>query len=658
MVHRDYGVGRVEGLKHLDVDGATGEFLEIAYDNQQKLWLPVTQLGCLQPHQGGVALSTMGSRVWQKSYQRAQKRAYDTAARLLDINARRLLAGVSGHRPDEAMLAQFSDNFVYQETPDQQQAMEQVLADLCADTPMDRLIIADVGFGKTEVAMRACAAAVFSGKQAAVLAPTTLLAEQHYQVFSDRFAYFPTTVERLTRVVSAAHKRQLLTDLAAGKIDIIIGTHALLQRGIRYKRLGLVIVDEEHRFGVRDKEKLKDARAGVDILSLSATPIPRTLAMALNSIRDISIISTPPAARLPVKTMVLPFLRAVIVEACERELARGGQVFFVHNEIRTIEQMREQMSSWLPRARIGVAHGDMSPVQLEYEMLRFLRREVTILLCTIIVESGLDIGGANTIIVNRADKMGLSRLHQLRGRVGRAGQQAYAYFLLPEDGVAGEPAQQRLHALQQHAALGSGFLLSLRDLEIRGSGEVLGERQSGDIEAVGCTLYHSMIKAAVSRMRADGNAPIEDVEAIIKLPEAVYLPASYIASPTERMQYYRRLAACADAPGIADICAEWRDRFGVLPRSATLLRDSHLLRLLAQTASIERLVVGKDARVTLTLRDNPRCMHALMDRIQAGVCQPVSAQAVRLTINAEDDLCTQVAQVLNFVGALVAGVQC
>ena len=631
VVHREYGVGRALGLKNLTIGGDAGEFLEIEYADSQRLWLPVTQLHWLQRHHGGATLSKMGGASWRKTMRRAARRAYDAAARMLDINARRVAARPSGIFPDEALLARFISRFAHEETPDQEKAAAAVLADMRVAKPMDRLVAADVGFGKTEIAMRAAAAAAFAGTQTAILAPTTLLAEQHYTTFSNRFADFPVRIGKLTRMTPAADRRALLAALANGDMDIVVGTHALLQKGVAYKRLGLAVIDEEHRFGVRHKERFKNMRADVDLLALSATPIPRTLSMALGGVRDISIISTPPSSRLPVKTLLAPFSRGAVVEACDRELLRGGQVFFIHNEIRSIEAMALRLGEWLPRARVLIAHGGMSATQLEGGMRKFLRREADILLCTTIVESGLDIANANTIVINRADRMGISRLHQLRGRVGRAGVQAYAYFLAPEDGVVTTAADKRLLAAEKHSALGGGFFLSMRDLELRGAGEILGERQSGDLEAVGYATYQNMINAAARRIRGEQELDT-DIEATVRFAAAAMLPPTYVSSPNERMRYYRRLAACTADADIRELAAEWRDRFGDMPAAAELLAESHRVRLLARSAAAEEIRINKNGEAVFVFAPDPPCAARLLNRITVGDCLPLSPTSIKLPL--------------------------
>ena len=653
VVHRDYGVGLYAGLAEKTVGGEAGEFLQIQYADNQRLWLPVAQLHLLSPYLGEpAALSKLGSVQWRRARARAEDNAGDTAARLLALNAQRSLGGGTAHCPDEAALASFAGGFYYEETPDQATAMAAVLADMRAQKPMDRLIVADVGFGKTEIAMRAACAAALAGVQTAVLAPTTLLAEQHARTFADRFAGFPVQVASLTRLLAAREKKQILGEIAAGTADIVIGTHALLQPSVRFHRLGLAVIDEEHRFGVRQKEHFKAMRADVDILSLSATPIPRTMAMAMEGIRDISIIATPPPARLAVHTTVAPFSRVRITDACERELLRGGQIYFVHNDIRGLPAMAEQLREWLPAARLIVAHGAMSAAEIENAMRRFVRHDADLLLCTTIVESGLDIANANTMIINRADRMGVSRLHQLRGRVGRAGAQAYALLLTPVMGAATAAGQKRLAAAADYAALGSGLFIAMRDLEVRGAGEMLGERQSGDLAAVGYAMYQKMINSAARRLAGQENPA--DVETVVELPLPALLPADYVPAVGERLRYYCRLSACTQAAAVDAMRLEWEDRFGTLPAAAKRLIMCHHLRLLAGAVQALKVRAGRDHTAMVEFAENPCCRRQLLQQINAGVCRPAAAgNAVVIdNIAAEPLRCGE--QLVDFLRALAA----
>ncbi|MDM5146856.1 transcription-repair coupling factor [Candidatus Persebacteraceae bacterium Df01] len=638
VVHRDYGVGRYLGLTQKTIGNVTEEFLEIEYADSQRLWLPVPQLNLLSPHHGEItALSKLGSNGWKRARAKAEKNARDTAARLLEIHARRAAKDGNVHAPDEQALARFADGFNYEETPDQAKAVREVLEDMRAEKTMDRLVAADVGFGKTEVAMRAACACALSGGQTAVLAPTTLLAEQHARTFTDRFSGFPVRIASLTRLAGSSEKKTLLHDIADGSINIVIGTHALLSPAVNFHQLNLVVIDEEHRFGVRQKEHFKALRADVDILSLSATPIPRTMAMAMDGLRDISIITTPPPSRLTVHTTVAPFSHGLIVDACERELFRGGQIYFVHNEIRTLSGIADQLREWLPEARLVIAHGSMGGLAMEQAMRRFLRHESDILLCTTIVESGLDIANANTIIINRADRMGLSRLHQLRGRVGRGGAQAYALLLTPPEGAATKQGDARLEALTQYESLGGGFFIAMRDLEIRGAGEILGERQSGDINAVGCSMYQKMVNDAVRQLRGDEIAV--HIDSVIDLNTSALLPPDYVRSPHERLRYYHRLSNCENLAAINDVQLEWEDRFGIAPPPARRLITCHRLRLLAGAVEITRLQVMREKTARLEFADNPRCLNQLMAKIAAKECRLAtdSKSVIIENLNVEPD---------------------
>ncbi len=619
VAHRDYGIGRYAGIAERTAGGKLGEFLRIEYAEGQVLWLPAAHLHLLARHYGAAEPSKLGGAKWMRARARAEKNARDTAAKLLDIQARRAAATGAAHSPDETALARFAAGFPHEETAGQAAAMRDVLRDMRGGKPMDRLIAADVGFGKTEIAMRAVCACVLGGRQAAVLAPTTLLAEQHARNFADRFSGMPARIELFSRLAKGKEKKQSLAALADGRADIAIGTHALLQTGTRFHNLGLAVIDEEHRFGVRQKEHFKTLRAAADVLSLSATPIPRTMALAMKGLRDISIIATPPAGRLAARTVAAPFSRELIIDACEREILRGGQIYFVHNEIRTLSALADQLREWLPAAKIAVAHGRMNAAETQRAMRRFVRGEDDMLLATTIVESGLDIAAANTMIINRADCMGAARLHQLRGRVGRAGAQAFAYFLFPPEGAATKKGEKRLDAAVEHGALGDGWHVAMRDLETRGAGEILGERQSGEIAAVGYAMYQKMLNAAVRRLAAGDGAA--DIETIVELQTPARLPADYVHSVGERLRYYRLLSRAADADAVAAVAREWKDRFGALPEAAQILIACHELRLLAAAAdAVQMRANGNTAAVEF--RKNPKCHAALVQKIAAGECRP------------------------------------
>ena len=526
--------------------------------------------------------------------------------------------------------------------------MRDVLNDMRAPRPMDRLIAADVGFGKTEVALRAVCACVLSGRQAAVLAPTTLLAEQHARVFADRFAPLPVRVVSLTRMRGGRERKAELAALANGGAQIAVGTHALLHA--RFQNLGLAVIDEEHRFGVRQKEHFKSVRANADVLSMSATPIPRTLALAMKGFRDISVISTPPPERLAVRTVVAPFSRSVITDACERESLRGGRIYFVHNEIRGLPALAETLREWLPGIKIAVAHGGMDSPSVELAVRSFIRGDCGLLLATTIVESGLDIAAANTIIVNRADWMGAARLHQLRGRVGRGGAQAFAYFLIPPEGAATKKGEKRLAAAEESGSLGGGWHLAMRDLETRGAGEILGERQSGDAAAVGYAVYQKMLNAAVRRLSGEEEAPDGTV---VELPFPALLPAEYVHSPGERLRYYRALAARKTAAEIDAVRDEWADRFGAPPEEAKNLLSSHKLRLLSAAADAVKLRAARGS-AKIEFRENPKCRGVLMRRIAAGKCRPDKDGGAVVVGGLSENPEECVRQLAEFLGGLAA----
>ena len=604
VVHEEHGIGRYMGLVTMDLGGETNEMMLLEYAGEAQLYVPVSQLHLISRYSGqaheNVALHKLGSGSWNKAKRKAAEKARDTAAELLNLYAQR--AAQSGHKFEinELDYQAFADGFGYEETEDQAAAIAAVIKDLTQAKPMDRLVCGDVGFGKTEVALRAAFVAVMGGKQVAVLAPTTLLVEQHAQNFADRFADFPVKVASLSRFNNSKATKAALEGMADGTVDIVIGTHKLVQDDIKFKNLGLVIIDEEHRFGVRQKEQLKRLRANVDILTMTATPIPRTLSMALEGLRDFSLITTAPSRRLAVKTFVKPFSEGSVREAVLRELKRGGQVFFLHNEVDTIENMRERLETLLPEARIGVAHGQLRERELEQVMRDFLQQRFNVLLCSTIIETGIDIPNANTIIINRADKFGLAQLHQLRGRVGRSHHQAYAYLLTPE--YITKDAEKRLDAIAAADELGAGFTLAMQDLEIRGAGEILGEGQSGEMIQVGFTLYTEMLKQAVRDLKKgrqpDLDAPL-GITTEIKLHSPALLPESYCPDIHERLVLYKRLAVCETVQQINAIHEELVDRFGLPEQPVKTLIESHHLRLAAKELGIDAIDATGEA-VTVT----------------------------------------------------------
>jgi transcription-repair coupling factor (superfamily II helicase) len=599
VVHEDYGVGRYLGLTTMDAGGMPAEFLVLEYADGDKLYVPVQALARISRYTGAPAetapLHKLGSDQWSKARAKAAAKIRDAAAELLDVCSRRATRPGYAFSVDEQQLHAFEAGFPFEETADQAAAIQQVIDDLRSPRPMDRVVCGDVGFGKTEVALRAAFVAVQGGKQVAVLAPTTLLAQQHYQTFADRFADWPVKVELLSRFRADAQAKGALAGLADGKVDIVIGTHRLLQPGVRFKDLGLLIIDEEHRFGVRDKERLKALRAEVDVLTLTATPIPRTLNMALGGLRDLSLITTPPAARLSIKTFVSEWNAPVVREACLRELRRGGQVYFVHNAVDTIDAMAQQLAALVPEARIAVGHGQMRERDLEQVMLDFYHRRANLLLCTTIIESGIDVPTANTIIIERADRFGLAQLHQLRGRVGRSHHQAYAYLITPPLNAMTTDAKQRLEAIESLEDLGAGFVLATHDLEIRGAGELLGEGQSGQIQEIGFALYMELLERAVNALRAGKSPELErplhhGPEIDLHVPSL--LPEAYLPDVHARLVLYKRISAVETEAELDDLQAETVDRFGLLPEPAKHLYRIARLRIAAARLEIERLDVS------------------------------------------------------------------
>ncbi len=599
VVHEDHGVGRYLGLQTLTHGGMQTEFLTLEYARGDKLYVPVSSLHLISRYTGAseetAPLHRLGGEQWDRLKRRAAERVRDVAAELLDIYARRAARRGFAFPADGDEYAAFAAAFAFEETPDQQQAIDAVIADMADPKPMDRVVCGDVGFGKTEVAMRAAFMAVHGGKQVAVLVPTTLLAQQHFQNFSDRFADWPVKVESLSRFRTASEQRHVLQGMEDGSIDIVVGTHKLLQPNIRFKNLGLAIVDEEHRFGVRHKEKLKALRSEVDILTLTATPIPRTLNMAMSGLRDLSIIATPPVARHPIKTFVSQWNNALVIEACLRELKRGGQVYFLHNEVETIDNMARKLEGLLPGARVQVAHGQMRERDLERTMRDFYHQRFNLLVCTTIIESGIDVPSANTIVINRADKLGLAQLHQLRGRVGRSHHRAYAYLITPPPKAMTEDAKKRLEAIESLEDLGAGFTLSTHDLEIRGAGELLGEEQSGQIQEIGFTLYMDLLERAVDALKAGRTPELDrplDHGAEIDLAIPALLPEAYLPDVHTRLVMYKRIASASAPEDLKELQVEMIDRFGLLPTQAKSLFAITELKLKAQPLGIRKIEAG------------------------------------------------------------------
>jgi transcription-repair coupling factor (superfamily II helicase) len=568
VVHRQHGVARYAGMVTRTVNGAARDYLLLEYRGDDKLYLPSDQIDVLTPYSGGEtpSLHRLGGSEWQRTRARTRAAVHEVAMELVELYRTRLQVQGHAYAPDTPWQRELEESFGYLETPDQARAIADVTLDMEAETPMDRLVCGDVGFGKTEVAVRAAFKAVQDGRQVAVLVPTTLLAQQHAQTFADRYAGFPVRVEMLSRFLTPAQARTVVAGLAAGTVDVVVGTHRLLAGDVSFKNLGLLVVDEEQRFGVSHKEAIKAMTSGVDVLTLTANPIPRTLEMALTGIRDLSLINTPPAARQPILTYVGEYEEAAVVEAIRRELLREGQVFYVHNWVQNIEAVADRLRALVPEARVVVAHGQMDEGSLEQVVLDFWEKRHDVLVCTTIIESGIDMPTVNTLVVDRADRLGLGQLHQLRGRVGRAGHRAYAYLLHPVDRVLSEAAYERLRTIGEQTELGSGFKIAMRDLEIRGAGNLLGRDQSGHIAAIGYDLYVQMVAEAVADIKGE---PLRTaVEVKIDVPSDAHLPADYVGREDLRLEAYRRLAAVADASAVDDIRTEWLDRFGPLPPPA------------------------------------------------------------------------------------------
>ena len=611
VVHETHGIGRYLGLLSMDLGEGSTEFLTLEYANADKLYVPVSSLHLISRYSGAspeqAPLHQLGSGQWDKAKRKAATQVRDTAAELLAIYAQRAAREGYAFNLNPHDYEAFSEGFLFEETADQAAAIIATIEDLKSTKPMDRLVCGDVGFGKTEVALRAAFVAVADGKQVAVLVPTTLLAEQHFNTFSDRFADWPVKIAEFSRFRTAKETSEALVGLDEGRVDIAIGTHKLVSKDVKFKNLGLVIIDEEHRFGVRQKEQFKAMRAEVDVLTLTATPIPRTLAMSLEGLRDFSVIATAPQRRLAIKTFVARYAKSLIREAVLRELKRGGQVYFLHNDIDTIANVEEELTRLLPEARVRIAHGQMRERELELAMRDFYQGRFNILLCTTIIETGIDIPTANTIIINRADRFGLAQLHQLRGRVGRSHHQAYAYMLLPDEGNITSNAKKRLEAIQAMEELGSGFYLAMHDLEIRGAGEVLGESQSGEMHEIGFNLYCAMLDSAVKSLKAgkepDLNAPL-GVTTEINLHTPALLPSDYCHDVHERLVLYKRLANCDNDDQLQLLQEELIDRFGPLPDATRALIDCHRLRILGKPLGIARIDASENA-IQLHFVPNP-----------------------------------------------------
>jgi transcription-repair coupling factor (superfamily II helicase) len=611
VVHLEHGIGRFDGVTRMSIEGAEREYALVQYAGSDRVYVPTDQLERLTRYVGSGEskphLSKLGGGEWQRTRQRAKAAAADIARELIELYARRRTRPAHAFSEDLPWQGELENSFPYPETPDQMRAVEEVKADMEAPHPMDRLVCADVGYGKTEVAVRASFKAVMDGKQVAVLVPTTILAQQHFETFVERFAAFPVQVEALSRFRTPAQQREILARVATGELDVVIGTHRLLQKDVNFKNLGLLIVDEEQRFGVKHKEQLKRMRESIDVLTLTATPIPRTLHTGLVGIREISVIETPPEGRLPIRTYLQPFDDRLVREALLRELDRDGQVYVVHNKVQTIEAMAEHLRTLVPEARVVVAHGQMDDVLLERVMLSFARQESDVLVCSTIIENGLDIPNVNTIVVNNAHKLGLTQLYQLRGRVGRSANQAYAYLMYPRDVRLSRDASARMEAVFEAQDLGAGFSIAMKDLEIRGTGNLLGAEQSGNATAIGFDLYTRMIGDAVERMRG---VPIEEVPPVsVNLPLSAFLPPDYVGSETERLTLYRRLAGLETVDDLRKAEEEMRDRFGALPVEVQNLLTTVRLKIMAGAAKVHSIALDGE---NLTLRLDPG---GLYDRV-------------------------------------------
>ncbi|RKG35468.1 transcription-repair coupling factor [Acinetobacter guerrae] len=645
VVHIDHGVGRYAGLITLAIDGQDHEFLQLDYAEGSKVYVPVTNLHLISRYSGGdpdlAPLHKLGTDTWSKAKRKALEQIHDVAAELLHIQARRQSKPGFAFELDQSLYMQFASGFAYEETLDQANAIEATIHDMHLAKPMDRLVCGDVGFGKTEVAMRAAFVAVQNNKQVAVLVPTTLLAQQHYESFKDRFADWPVRIEVLSRFGSNKTHQKIIDDLIDGKVDIVVGTHKLLQENVQFKDLGLMIVDEEHRFGVRDKERIKALRADVDMLTLTATPIPRTLNMAFSGMRDLSIIATPPARRLAVKTFVQEHTDESVKEAILRELLRGGQVYFLHNEVDTIERTAENIRHLVPEARVAVAHGQMRERELEQVMQQFYHKEFNVLVCSTIIETGIDVPNANTIIIERADKLGLAQLHQLRGRVGRSHHQAYAYLLVPSIKHLKGDAEKRLDAIQRASTLGAGFMLATEDLEIRGAGELLGEQQSGSMQAIGYSLYMEMLEKATKAIQK-GKTPNFDaplsLTAEINLHMPALIPDDYLGDVHQRLLFYKRISNTDTQEKLDNIRMELIDRFGTLPQAVKQLFSVHQIRLKAEHLGMTKVDINANGGYVEFSPDTPVQAISIIQLMQKNPThyRMEGGQRLKITVQLQD----------------------
>ncbi|MDN5874129.1 MAG: transcription-repair coupling factor, partial [Sinobacteraceae bacterium] len=660
VVHVEHGVGRYMGLQKLEAGGEDTEYLVLEYAEGNKLYVPVASLNQIHRYTGAnpeaAPLHNLGNDRWAKARAKAREKTADVAAELLQIQARRKARPGRSMQADPADYARFCAGFPFETTPDQQQAIDAVLADLAADNPMDRVVCGDVGFGKTEVALRAAYAAAAAGYQVCILAPTTLLASQHEKNFRDRFSGLPINIAGLSRL-HKAEQGESLQQLADKKLDIVIGTHRLLQEDVKFANLGLLIVDEEQRFGVRQKERIKNLRAEVDLLTLTATPIPRTLNMSLAGVRELSIVATPPPDRLAIRTFVSEWNAPLIQEACRRELRRGGQIYFLHNDVRSMPRFADELAELVPEASIRTAHGQLRPRELEQVMLDFYHGRFNVLVCSTIIESGIDVPGANTILIDRADKFGLAQLHQLRGRVGRSNRRAYAYLFVPSKRALKPDALRRLEAIEQLDALGAGFALATQDMEIRGAGELLGENQSGQIEEVGFTLYAEMLEAAVKAVRSgkidSASFRVGGHACKVDLGTAALLPDTYIPDAHTRLVLYKRLAETRDATALRELKIETIDRFGLLPPAAEQLFGNAVVRQRCEQLGIVELRVTATG-VKLEFGDTPEIDPQHLIRLiqkQPRIYQLSGSQKLEIKAPLEDPA-TRVEQLLALLDKL------
>ena len=644
VVHEEHGIGVYEGIVNIKVPHGSADFLQISYKDADKLYVPIDRIKAVSKYSGLTdkppKITRLGSKAWSTAKKKVREAVWKVAQDLLDLYARRKLAAGHAFSPPDSLYRELEESFPYEETPGQHKAINDVLSDLCSEQCMDRLVCGDVGFGKTEVAVRAAFKVVEDGFQAAVLVPTTVLAEQHALTFRERLEGLPVRVECLNRFRSPAEQRRIVKDTAAGKVDIVIGTHRLLSKDVTFRRLGLLVIDEEHRFGVAHKEKLKKLKVGIDVLTLTATPIPRTLQMSLLGVRDLSVIQSPPRNRRPVKTFIAKYDDLVIKEAIIREMQRGGQVYLVHNRVRTIHELAARVQKLTPEARIAVAHGQMPGKDLEDIMVRFVRKEVDVLICTTIIESGLDIPNANTIIINRADRMGLAAIYQLRGRVGRANDQAYAYLLVPSLDLLQKDAKQRLRALMEYNELGGGFKLALSDLQIRGWGNILGQSQSGNIAAVGYDLYLDLLQRTVEdlkrgRDKALAGDAAADFEPEVTVNVSAFIPETYIPDPDQRYIAYRRIASLADSGEIEDLRDELQDRYGPLPAEADNLLAVMGLKIALKPPAISSLEQSPAGFVFSFVNGSPRDPDKIIDFLRRNPKEARLTPDGRLVVKAE-----------------------